>query len=302
MTAVFLKRGESLAVNSPDSALADYEMAVSLGASANESGTLQVALVTALTMRCRESLAGQDVGKASADYLAVAKLDSQGASSLNADFVKLPASVLSGLPPSVLVALPPIQNSVGMEFKVLKPSPNASFAIGVYEVTQQQYEAVTGSNPSKFKGANNPVEMVSWNDAVEYCAKLSSLPAEVAAGHVYRLPTEAEWEACCRAGTTTAYSFGDDEKDLGKYAWFETNSGGTSHAVGEKLPNGWDIYDMHGNVSEWCLFRDGSGRVYRGGSWSDSAGYCRSAYRSRDVPSLRLSDLGFRLALSSSGQ
>jgi hypothetical protein len=298
-----------LAVNSPDSALADYEIAVSLGASASESGTLQVAIVTGLMMRCRESLAGQNVEKASADYSAVAKLDSQGASSLNADFEKLPASVLSelppsvlvALPPSVLVALPPIQNSLGMEFKLL-PSPNGAFSISVYEVTQQQYEAVMGSNPSEDKGANNPVENVSWDDAVAYCAKLSSLPAEVAAGHVYRLPTVAEWEYGCRAGTTTEYSFGDNEQDLGKYAWFETNSGGTTHAVGKKLPNGWGLYDMHGNVWEWCADAEGSHRVLRGGSWSFSAGYCRSAYRSNRVPSFRSSYLGFRLALSSSGQ
>jgi hypothetical protein len=316
VTAVFLKRGESLVVKSPDSALADYEMAVSLGASASESGTLQVALVTRLMLRCRESLAGQDVGKASADYWAVAKLDSQGASSLIADFVKLPASVFSelppsvlvALPPSVLVALPPIQNSVGMEFKLL-PSPNGSFSIGVYEVTQKQYEAVMGSNPSEFKGANNPVENVSWDDAVAYCAKLSSLQAEVAAGRVYRLPTAAEWEYACRAGTTTEYSFGNDEKDLGKYAWFEDNSTHDPHAVGEKLPNGWGLYDMHGNVHEWCSDAEGSNRVLRGlhrvlrgGNWDHSSRECRSAYRSRGVPSYRSNALGFRVALSPSGQ
>jgi hypothetical protein len=310
VTAVLLKRGESLAVNSPDSALADYEIAVSLGASASESGTLQVALVTALTMRCRESLAGQNVGKASADYSAVAKLDSQGASSLIADFVELPTSVLSELPPAILSQLPasvlapsaPFKNSVGMSFKLLHGGPDGSFSIGVYEVTQKQYEAVMGSNPSRCKGANNPVDNVSWYEAVAFCAKLSSLRAEVAAGRIYRLPTEAEWEYACRAGTTTEYSFGDDERDLGKYEWFKDNSGDTTHAVGEKLPNGWGLYDMHGNVWEWCSDEEGSDRVFRGGSWSSSAGNCRSAYRFNYDPSYRVSFLGFRLALSPSGQ
>ncbi len=163
-----------------------------------------------------------------------------------------------------------------------------------------------GSNPSEFKGANNPVEQVSWDDAVAYCAKLSSLPAEVAAGRVYRLPTEAEWEYACSAGTTTEYSFGDDEQDLGKYAWFDDNSGSTTHGVGEKLPNGWGLYDMHGNVWEWCSDADaeGSRRVLRGGCWSTKAELCRLWVGGIKIdPSLGYCPwLGFRLALSPSGQ
>ena len=112
------------------------------------------------------------------------------------------------------------------------------FKIGVHEVTQAQYEQVMGVNPSHFKGADNPVEKVSWDDAVEFCRRLSDLPAEKAAGHVYRLPTEAEWEYACRAGTTTKYSFGDDESDLGDHAWFLENflenSGTNTHPVGRK--------------------------------------------------------------------
>ena len=215
---------------------------------------------------------------------------------------KLPPALFPKLPPSVFASSPPFENSVGMSFKLLPYGPNGAFSIGVYEVTQKQYEAVMGRNPSKFKGANNPVEQVSWDDAAAYCAKLSSLPAEVAAGRVYRLPTEAEWEYACRAGATTKYSFGDDEKDLGKYAWFDGNSGKTTHAVGEKLPNGWGLYDMNGNVWEWCSDAKGSIRVYGGGSWNHSARDCRSAFRSPDVPSRRDGILGFRLALSPSGQ
>ena len=184
-------------------------------------------------------------------------------------------------------------NSIEMKFRLI---PGGGFSIGVHEVTQSQYEQVMGVNASSFKGANNPVEQVTWDDAVAFCAKLSSLPAEVAAGRVYRLPTEAEWEYACRAGTTTAYSFGDDEKDLGKYAWFGDNSGKRTHAVGEKLPNDWGLYDMHGNVWEWCSDADGS---RRGGSWGNGATDCWSAIRYTDGPTGRYDGSGFRLALSS---
>ena len=195
-------------------------------------------------------------------------------------------------------SLPAFKNTIGMSFKRLPSGPGGDFSIGIHEVTQSQYESVMRANPSAFKGANNPVEQVNWDDAVAFCAKLSSLPAEVAAGRVYRLPTAAEWEYACRAGTTTAYSFGDGEKDLGKYAWFIDNSG-TTHGVGEKLPNGWGLYDMHGNVWEWCSDADGSSRVIRGGSWFYEAARCRTALRFRLDPTYRISFMGFRLALSS---
>ena len=129
------------------------------------------------------------------------------------------------------------------------------FYLGVTEVTQEQYQKVMGTNPSYFKGPQNPVETVSWADAVEFCRKLSAMPAEKTAGHVYRLPTEAEWEYACRAGTTTAYSFGDDASRLGDYGWFGGNSDSKTHQVGEKKPNAWGLYDMHGGVYEWCQDR-----------------------------------------------
>ena len=191
------------------------------------------------------------------------------------------------------------------------------FNMGVHELTRARYEQVMGSNPSGFKGADNPVEMVSWEDAVEFCRRLSELPAEKAAGNVYRLPTEAEWEYACRAGTTTKYSFGDDESELGEYAWYGVNSDNT-HPVGRKQPNAWGLYDMHGNVLEWCQdwygdyrsgsvtnpvgFKSGSYRVGRGGSWCDSAEFCRSANRFGYEPSIRYNDGGFRVCLSPSGK
>jgi len=122
------------------------------------------------------------------------------------------------------------------------------FYLAVHEVTQEQYERVMGKTPSRFRGGQYPVEKVSWDDSVEFCRRLSELPEELVAGHVYRLPSEAEWEYACRAGTTTAYSFGDDASQLGKYAWFDGNSGKRTHAVGQKQPNTWGLYDMHGNV------------------------------------------------------
>jgi formylglycine-generating enzyme required for sulfatase activity len=191
------------------------------------------------------------------------------------------------------------------------------FYMGVHEVTNAQWKQVMGSVPSYWQQADHPVEQVSWQEVTEFCRKLSALPAERKAGRVYRLPTEAEWEYACRAGTKTTYSFGDDEKLLGDYGWFDENSGRQTHPVGQKKPNAWGLYDMHGNVREWCS--DWSGdypggavtnpqasspswfRVYRGGSCSDAASHCRSTYRYWYYPLFRRSLLGFRLALSPSG-
>ncbi len=193
-----------------------------------------------------------------------------------------------------------------------------SFAIGKYPVTQAQYEAVMGTNPSHCKNNSwfknnlqNPVEQVSWNDAQAFCQKLSQIT-----GKTYRLPTEAEWEYACRAGTTTRYYFGDDANQLGDYAWYEGNSQNTTHPVGQKRPNAWGLYDMSGNVWEWCeddwhnnyigAPTDGSAwiknnndndyRILRGGCWGFDPTVCRSAIRGinyrRDNRSL---NLGFRV-------
>ncbi|MDB4621741.1 SUMF1/EgtB/PvdO family nonheme iron enzyme, partial [Rubripirellula sp.] len=245
---------------------------------------------------------------------------------------KCPGSLLAVFPGPLLAKVPPITNSIGMELKLI-PSGTFTmgenkdahevtltkpFMLGVHVVTQEQYEQLMGVNPSYHKGSNNPVENVSWEDAVEFCRKLSELPAEKAAGRVYRLPTEAEWEYACRAGTTTKYSFGDDSSELGDYAWVSGNSGNTTHPVGGKQPNAWGLYDMHGNIWEWCQdwYGDyhgsalpdptgpasGSSRVFRGGSWGSTAELCQSAYRDWSLPSYRDDYLGFRVSLSPSGQ
>ena len=220
--------------------------------------------------------------------------------------------------------------SIGMEFKVIPAGTftmgeghkahevriTRPFKMGVHEVTQAQYEQVMGNNPSNFYGSENPVEMIGWGDAVEFCRRLSELPSEKAAGNVYRLPTEAEWEYACRAGTTTQFSFGDDDSDLGDYAWYAGNSAKKTHPVGSKLPNDWGLYDMHGNVWEWCQDWDGdtpgglltdptgpasgSKRVIRGGGWFNYAQFCRSTLRYGYEPSSRFKSRGFRVALNPS--
>jgi formylglycine-generating enzyme required for sulfatase activity len=197
------------------------------------------------------------------------------------------------------------------------------YYLGVHEVTQAQYETVMGKNPSHFQGAivgnenaDLPVENVSWDDAVEFCKKLSDLPEEKKAGRVYRLPTEAQWENACRAGSKTAYLFDDEEGLLPEYGWFNRNSSNRTHTVGLLEPNAWGLYDMHGNVWEWCSDwygaypngavsdpvgpRKGSFRVLRGGCWIVEAPFCQSALRRCNFPSGSGSYYGFRVALSSS--
>jgi formylglycine-generating enzyme required for sulfatase activity len=164
----------------------------------------------------------------------------------------------------------------------------------------------------------HPVENVLWSDAVEFCKRLSELPEEKKAGRVYRLPSEAEWEYSCRAGSKTTFSFGESSESLGDYAWYKKNSKSETHPVGEKNPNAWGLYDMHGNVWEWCSDWYASyytkdavtdpvgpgeslGHVIRGGCWINKPEHCRSAVRLPVVPSYSSGSYGFRVALSPSG-
>jgi len=204
-----------------------------------------------------------------------------------------------------------------------KVTISRDYYLGVTEVTQGQYEKVMGTNPSKFQkqvilnkdSSMYPVEKVSWEDAVSFCKRLSELPDEKTAGRVYRLPTEAEWEYACRAESETAFHFGGSSKLSDDFAWFG-NSNKQTHPVGQKKPNAWGLYDMHGNVFEWCgdWFneypkgavsdptgpKDGVLRVNRGGSWEFGAASGRSATRFFTAPFGRGDWIGFRVALSSS--
>lgn len=205
-----------------------------------------------------------------------------------------------------------------------------SFYIGMYEVTQAQYEMIMGENPSYFRGdriavrdhsgnltnpfayLNYPVENVSWDNAIEFCRRLSERPQEVAAGRFYTLPTEVQWEYSCRAGSRESYSFGDNPNHLPEFAWFRDNSLGLTHPVGKKKRNAWGLYDMHGNVSEWCLdsypfpeqetddrataFNKTDFRIYRGGNWYVEAELCQSDARDWENRSYKLA-MGFRVAM-----
>jgi len=244
-------------------------------------------------------------------------------------------------------------NEIQHEVKISK-----NYYIGAFEVTQYQYEKVIGKNPSFFKNymcenlhdeklivqknnntSNHPVEQVSWEDAVRFCERLSELPEEKKAGRKYRLPTEAEWEYACRAGSKTAYSFGDMAYSafvpglnfgyswIDEYAWYSEafhifhpggiscgNSDNQTHPVGRKKPNGWGLYDMHGNVWEWFSDwygdypkeavtdpvgpKEGLGRIIRGGSWVSEPWYCRSANRGVLHPEIQCRSYGFRVALN----
>lgn len=181
-------------------------------------------------------------------------------------------------------------------------------------VTQSQYRSVVGGSPSRFSGEDRPVERVSWYDANLFCQRLSQMPEERRAGRVYRLPTQQEWEYACRAGSATTYSCGDDWRKLQDYAWFRSNSNDATAPVAQKLPNAWGLFDMHGNVFEWCSdallpyprvslhessgYQGNSVRVRCGGCWLYDHSVCRSACIDFCSPSYRFDFLGFRVAMS----
>jgi len=189
----------------------------------------------------------------------------------------------------------------------------SSFQMDKHLVTQEQYQKVMGSNPSRWKGDKNPVEQVRWSDAVKFCNKRSESDGLQPCydlktwkcnfeANGYRLPTEAEWEYACRAGTTTAYFFGETPAKLGDYSWFSKNAGGHPRPAGQKQPNPWGLYDICGNVWEWCndFYKvdyyqespradprgpnEGKTKVVRGGAWRFSAENCRSGYRYNENP------------------
>ena len=228
--------------------------------------------------------------------------------SIGMKFVLIPAgSFVMGSPASERRGRPDL-NNVETQHSVVLSQP---FEIGMFEVTQAQYETIMGENPSHFKSPDHPVEQVTWQDVETFCNRLAELPEEKAAGNLYGLPTEAEWEYCCRAGSRSAYCFGDDLQKLSDYAWIDLKSAGTTYPVGQKKPNAWGLYDMHGNVWEWCLdWRDestptnatdpsgppnGIHRVNRGGSWSDTPQYGRSAFKGWNTPDAKIDILGFRV-------
>ena len=203
------------------------------------------------------------------------------------------------------------------------------FWLGKYPVTQKEYRAVMEKNPSRFKGDNHPVEQVSWEDAKAFCRELNKCYVDqLPSGYHFDLPTEAQWEYACRAGTTTALNNGKNLTNvyvkcpnLNEVAWYSKNiavwdyknSGDTSHPVGQKKANAWGLYDMHGNVEEWCNDwygdypngsvtdpqgpENGSNRVLRGGSWLNLAKGCRSASRNSHDPTYGDCYIGFRVAL-----
>jgi formylglycine-generating enzyme required for sulfatase activity len=249
--------------------------------------------------------------------------DTNRADAVRPDPAVVPAGDLVWIPPGEFVmGSPPEEKERDLDegplTRVVMP---AGFWIGRHEVTQAEYETVVGSNPSRYAGDGAlPVEKLTWAEAVDYCARLTGverragrLPAEYA----YRLPTEAEWEYACRAGTSGRFSHGDDPAAAGlpAYAWFGDNSDSTPHPVQTRKPNPWGLHDMHGNVLEWCLdswrgslpggtvtnavaLPEGTLRVARGGSWLYPARAARSANRDSYGLLNRCSDLGFRVVLA----
>ena len=183
------------------------------------------------------------------------------------------------------------------------------FFMGKYQVTQAQWSAIMDKNPSEFKDDIRPVERVSWNDLQAFILKLNTKEET----NKYRLPTEAEWEYAARAGSESSYTFGSATNILSQHAWYRNNSGGETHPVGQLNPNAWGLYDMHGNVHEWCQDwfdrkyysqspsndplgpSEGLAKALRGGDWGSEDWYCRCASRSLSSPDRRSDRLGFRL-------
>jgi formylglycine-generating enzyme required for sulfatase activity len=225
------------------------------------------------------------------------------------------------------VSLVPLTNMVlikaGTYMRIKFPvTISRDFWLGKYEVTQAEFQGVMGKNPSHFPGdPNRPVEKVTHIDAMAYCAALTKREREggrLPVGWDYRLPTEGEWEYACRAGSTNQFSFGDESTNPDKFAWTQENSDATTHPVGLKEPNAWGLYDIHGNVWEWCLdffepypathLTDPTGpaqgkyKVFRGGGWNNDVTMARASNRFMMEPDKGIHFVGFRVALCQTRQ
>jgi len=255
-----------------------------------------------------------------------------GINSIGIELIEIPAGKFTMGGPEGENGVSPASDTFSIVYDEAQVSVKLtkSFGLGKTEVTQGQWKKVMDTEPWKgndFVKADEdcPALCLDWDDATEFCEKLTKLERKsgiLKVNEEYRLPTEAEWEYACRAGTKKAFSFGDDKKQLGEYAWFVGNANDVvgeryAHKVGIKKPNPWGLYDMHGNASEWCSDgykkelsggtdpvgpNVGSYRVNRGGHWGQGPGRCRSACRGMDVPAYRAEHLGFRVARSQSAQ
>lgn len=182
-----------------------------------------------------------------------------------------------------------------LDEKQVRVKISEPFFLGKTEITQAQWSAVFEKNPSFFKKASLPVECVTWHEAMAFCEKLTARErraGRLPKGMKFSLPTEEQWEYACRAGTQTRFCSGETESDLSRVAWWKENSGETTHEPAQKTPNAWGLYDMHGNVWEWC-----ANFARRGGGWNGTAKDCRAADSYRIVPVTRSRGIGFRVAL-----
>ncbi|WP_406657418.1 formylglycine-generating enzyme family protein [Methanolobus sp. ZRKC2] len=263
--------------------------------------------VTVLSSGCTDSGENTEIEQNtdSTDLLAEAEDtvdDSVFTNSIGMEFVKIPAGeFIMGSPENESYR----DGDEGPQHLV---TVSNEFYLGAYEVTQAQWKEIMDSEPFYFEGDDLAAEKISWNNAIKFIEELNRIEET----HKYRLPTEAEWEYAARAGTTTAFSFGDDTAELTNYAWYDANSEDKIHSVGLKEPNSWGLYDMHGNVAEWVQDEYHSNyfkaptdssewtggvdrRVFRGGSWMSDDVNCRSADRNDISPGSRKEYIGFRV-------